>query len=162
MGVNAEGTARPRATISAFALVRRSVEVRLSQTPEVIARARPAAAVPACLLAWLVPGAGHLYLRRTGKGLILLGSILALFLLGVAQDARLAPYLGFDDPLAMLRSLAQMAMGLPYFIARMRGFEAGHVVSVTHEYGNTFTEVGGLLNILVILDAFDTAMGRKP
>ena len=35
------------------------------------------------------------------------------------------------------------------------------MTSVTHEYGNTFTEVGGLLNILVILDAYDTAVGRK-
>jgi hypothetical protein len=133
----------------------------LAQTPEVIAPARPAAAIPACLLAWLLPGAGHLYLRRPVKGLILLGAITTLFVLGVVQDARLQPYMGFDDPLAMLRSLAQMAMGLPYFLARMLGFEAGHVVSVTHEFGNTFTEVGGLLNVLVILDAYDTAMGRK-
>ena len=29
------------------------------------------------------------------------------------------------------------------------------------EYGNTFTAVAGLLNILVILDAYDTALGRK-
>lgn len=133
----------------------------MAQTPEVIVRARPAAAVPACLLAWLLPGLGHLYLRRRVKGLVLMGSILSLFLLGIALDARLQPYLGFDDPLAILRSLAQMAMGLPYFIARALGVEAGLVVSVTHEYGNTFTEVGGLLNILVILDVFDTALGRK-
>jgi uncharacterized protein DUF6677 len=32
---------------------------------------------------------------------------------------------------------------------------------VTFEYGNTFTAVAGLLNILVILDAYDTALGRK-
>ena len=51
---------------------------------------------------------------------------------------------------------------LPYFAARALGFEAGQVTSVTHEYGNTFTAVGGLLNILVILDAYDTAVGRKP
>lgn len=138
------------------------VEDDLAQTPEVIVRAaRPAAAVPACLLAWLLPGAGHLYLRRTGKGLVLMGAIVSMFVLGVLLDARLQPYLGFDDPLAILRSLAQMAMGVPYFVARALGVDAGQVVSVTHEYGNTFTEVGGLLNILVILDAFDTAMGRK-
>jgi hypothetical protein len=138
------------------------VEGQLSETSEVTVRAaRPAAAVPACLLAWLLPGAGHLYLRRPVKGLILMGSILALFVLGLFLDARLQPYLGFDDPLAILRSLAQMAIGVPYFIARALGFEAGTVTSVTHEYGNTFTEVGGLLNILVILDAFDTALGRK-
>ena len=31
----------------------------------------------------------------------------------------------------------------------------------TFEYGSTFTEVAGLLNILVALDAFDLAAGRK-
>ena len=117
--------------------------------------------MPACILAWLLPGAGHLYLKRTGKGLAFLVAILTLFGLGVAWQARLAPYMGLDDPLSFLRSLAQMAMGLPYFIARSLGFEAGLVTAATHEYGNTFTEVGGLLNILVILDAYDTALGRK-
>ena len=78
------------------------------------------------------------------------------------MDARLQMYLGFDDPLSFLRSLAQMAIGLPYFVARGLGFEAGSVKAVTHEYGNTFTEVSGLLNVLVILDAHDIAVGRKP
>ncbi len=126
-----------------------------------MSEARPARVLPACLLAWLVPGAGHLYLRRTGKGLALLGGIGLLFALGVAMDARLQLYLGLDDPLAFLRSLAQMALGLPYILARALGFEQGVVTSATHEYGNTFTEVGGLLNILVMLDAYDTALGRK-
>ncbi len=123
---------------------------------------RPGAAIPACLLAWLLPGAGHLYLKRTTKGLIFLGAIGALFLLGIAWDARLQMVATLEDPLAVLRGLAQMAIGLPYFVARSLGFEAGLVTSVTHEYGNTCTEVGGLLNILVILDAYDTALGRKP
>ena len=127
-----------------------------------MADSRARSVVPACLFAWLLPGAGHLYLRRTGKGLVFLGAILALFLLGVAMDSRLQLYLGFDDPLALLFSLAQMAIGLPYFVARALGFELGNVKSVTYEYGNTFTAVGGLLNLLVILDAHDVALGRKP
>jgi hypothetical protein len=127
-----------------------------------LAEPQQRAVVPACLFAWLLPGAGHLYLRRTSKGLIFLGAILALFLLGVAMDSRLQLYLGFEDPLALLFSLAQMAVGLPYFIARALGFEVGNVKSITYEYGNTFTAVGGLLNILVIIDAHDVAMGRKP
>jgi len=53
-----------------------------------------------------------------------------------------------------------MAIGLPYLAARGLGFD-GDVRSVTFEYGNTFTAVAGLLNILVILDAYDTALGRK-
>jgi hypothetical protein len=123
--------------------------------------ARPKAAVPACLLGWLVPGAGHLLLGRGRRGLFFFGALGALFVLGVAMDARLQMYLGLDDPLSFLRSLAQMAIGLPYFVARGLGFEAGNVKAITHEYGNTFTEVGGLLNVLVILDAHDIAIGRK-
>jgi hypothetical protein len=115
----------------------------------------------ACTLAWLVPGAGHFYLRRFGKGLIFVGAIGALFCLGVAMDARLQFHFGLDDPLSVLRSLAQVAIGLPYFVARQLGLDAGQVTSPLHEYGNTFTEVGGLLNVLVLLDALDTAQGRK-
>lgn len=127
----------------------------------IVGERRAAAAIPACLFAWLLPGAGHLYLGRIGKGLVFLGAIGALFVLGVIMDAGLQMHLGFDDPLALLRSLAQMALGVPYFLARVLGSEAGRVTSATYEYGNTFTEVGGLLNVLVILDAYDVAVGRK-
>ena len=129
---------------------------------KIIAEPRRGGAVPAVILAWLLPGAGHLYLRRTGKGLIFLGAIGALFVLGLAMDSRLQMAVGLDDILASLFSLAQMAIGVPYLVARMMGFEAGQVTSVTFEYGNTFTAVAGLLNILVVLDAYDIAVGRKP
>ena len=46
-------------------------------------------------------------------------------------------------------------------LARLLGFEAGFVKSPTYEYGNTFTAVAGLLNILVLLDALDTARGVR-
>lgn len=115
----------------------------------------------ACILAWLLPGAGHLYLGRRAKGLIFLGVLGILFVLGVLMHSRLQLYLGFEDPLAFLFSVAQMAVGLPYFEGRALGFEDGDVKAVTFEYGNTFTAVAGLLNILIVLDAYDTAVGRK-
>lgn len=119
--------------------------------------------MPACLLGALVPGLGHVYLGRYVKGFVFLGALGALFVLGVAMDARLQLYFGFEDPLALLRSIAQVGIGLPYFLARGLGYgEALALIpSVTHEYGSTFTEVAGLLNVLVVLDAFDTAIGRR-
>jgi uncharacterized protein DUF6677 len=117
-------------------------------------------ALPTVIFAWLVPGAGHLYLGRRGKALLFFLAIGALFALGVAMDSRLEMTLTLDDLLASLFSLAQMAVGLPYFVARTLGYQ-GEVRSVTFEYGNTFTAVAGLLNILVILDGYDTALGRK-
>jgi hypothetical protein len=137
-----------------------------------LAEGPPPRAFAACLIGWLVPGAGHLYLGRVGKGLVFLGAIGAMFALGVAMDARLQTNFGLDDPLSALWSLAQMAVGLPYFVVRYLlgpwlaphlGWVLGDgaIQSPTYEYGNTFTAVGGLLNIMVVLDAFDTALGRK-
>jgi hypothetical protein len=113
------------------------------------------------LLAWVFPGLGHLFLGRRGKGLVLMGSILALFVMGVLMDSRLQLHLGLEDPLALLFSAAQMGIGAPYVLARLLGFEAGLVTSPTYEYGNTFTAVAGLLNILVLLDALDVARGVR-
>jgi hypothetical protein len=126
-----------------------------------LAGSRSTPAALACLLGWIVPGGGHLYLRRRGKGLVFLFCLLALFALGVAMESRLRLHLGFDDPLAFVVSLAQMALGGPYLLARFLGFGEGQVTAVTYEYGVTFTAVAGLLNVLVILDAYDTAVGRK-
>ena len=55
-----------------------------------------------------------------------------------------------------------MALGAPYLLARSLGFSEGQVTAVTYEYGTNFTAVAGLLNVLVMLDADDTATGRKP
>ena len=122
----------------------------------------PAKALLVCALAWLVPGAGHLVLGRARRALVFFGCLVAMFLLGVQMDARLQSSAGLEDPLALLRSAAQMAIGLPYFVARYLGYDAGNVKAVMHEYGNTFTEVGGLLNVLIVLDAYDTLSGRRP
>jgi hypothetical protein len=41
------------------------------------------------------------------------------------------------------------------------GMGSGVVTAATYEYGNTFLIAAGLLNYLVIIDAFDVASGRK-
>jgi hypothetical protein len=37
----------------------------------------------------------------------------------------------------------------------------GVVTAASYEYGNTFLIVSGLLNMLVVIDAYDIALGRK-
>ncbi|MBI3931909.1 MAG: hypothetical protein HY317_00715 [Acidobacteria bacterium] len=128
---------------------------------EARAEARSGSVVPACLFAWLVPGAGHLYLGRRGRAGLFFGTIVALFALGVTMDARLELHLGLDDPLAFVIGVGQVMTGLPYFLARSLGHVLGDVKSATYDYGLTFTAVGGLLNVLVILDVHDIAVGRK-
>ena len=37
----------------------------------------------------------------------------------------------------------------------------GEITSLTFDYGNVFLYGAGLLNMLIVLDAFDIAVGRK-
>ncbi len=37
----------------------------------------------------------------------------------------------------------------------------GNVTNYGYEYGNTFLFTAGLLNMLIVVDAFDIARGRK-
>jgi hypothetical protein len=113
-----------------------------------------------CAAAWAVPGAGHLWLGRRRKGLIFLVALSLMFAIGLLLHGRLFPF-DFNEPLVALAAVADIGAGLPWLIARMLDAGAGTVTAVTFEYGNCFTIVAGLLNFLVILDAFDIAVGRK-
>jgi hypothetical protein len=111
-------------------------------------------------VAWLVPGAGHLWLGRRQKGLIFLVVLPLMFGLGLWLKGRLFPFEP-SEPLVALAALADVAAGLPNIIAHLAGAGAGDVTAITWEYGNTFTIVAGLLNLLVVLDVYDVAEGRK-
>ena len=111
-------------------------------------------------MAWIVPGGGHLWLGRAQKGLTLLVVLSLMFAFGLWIQGRIFPF-QFSDPLVGLAALADLGIGVPYFVAKMVGAGAGNVIAITYEYGNTFVIVAGLLNLLAVLDAFDIAVGRK-
>ena len=113
-----------------------------------------------CVAAWAIPGAGHLWLGRRGKGLVFLVALPLMFAVGLALRGRLFPF-DLSDPLVALQALADLGVGLTYFVARALGYGGGDVRAVTYEYGNAFLVVAGLLNVLVIIDAYDVALGRK-
>jgi hypothetical protein len=109
--------------------------------------------------AWLVPGAGHLLLGRFGKAAVFFVVLTGMFAVGCGLDGRLFRFAGADW-LTWLSALAQWGLGLPRVIAGMAGLGEGVVTAVTYEYGNTFLMAGGLLNALVMLNAFDLARTR--
>jgi hypothetical protein len=113
-----------------------------------------------CLAAWAIPGAGHLLLGRMQKGVTFLITLTLMFAFGLWLQGRLFP-IELSQPLVALAALADLGIGIPFFIARAMGAGAGRVVALTYEYGNAFLIVAGLMNMLVVLDAFDTAQGRK-
>ncbi|HVB37774.1 MAG TPA: DUF6677 family protein [Vicinamibacterales bacterium] len=113
-----------------------------------------------CVASWAVPGLGHLWLKRRSKGLIFLVALTLMFGIGLMLNGRLFPFT-LADPLVGLAAVANLGVGVVYFLAGALGFGLGNVRAVTYEYGNTFLIVAGLLNFLVILDACDIALGRK-
>ena len=112
------------------------------------------------LASWAIPGAGHLWLGRRSKGLVFLVALPLMFALGLRIQGRLFPF-DLTEPLVGLAALADLGIGLPYFLASAFGYGTGDVRAVTYEYGNAFLIVAGLLNLLVVIDACDVAMGRK-
>jgi Family of unknown function (DUF6677) len=123
-------------------------------------RAQPINPTLITLISWIVPGAGHLWQGRTQKGLVFLIAIPLMFAVGLWLNGRLFPF-EISQPLVALAAFASLGNGLPYFAAAMLGLGKGVVTAATYEYGNTFVIVAGLLNMLVVLDAYDIALGRK-
>ena len=124
------------------------------------ASVEPGSLVLLCIGAWLVPGAGHLWLGRRQKGLIFLVALPLMFAVGLFLKGRLFPF-ELSQPLVALAALAGLGNGLPFFIAKLLDVGQGVVTAASYEYGNTFVIVAGLLNMLVALDAYDVALGRK-
>ena len=138
------------------ASVPRAPSREAAQAPR-IARSR----IPLLLVAaWAIPGAGHLWLGRVYKGAIFLVTVPLMFAVGLWLQGRVFP-LEVTQPLVALAALADAGIGLPYFATRLIGGGTGEVTAITYEYGNTFIIVAGLLNMLIVLDAFDVAEGRK-
>src|SRR5262245_20929716 len=119
-----------------------------------------AATLAICLGGWLVPGLAHLLIGRWIRGLIFAACVFVIFALGMARHGKLYE-LEFDEPLHLFAFVANIGVGIPYWIAGRLGFGAGTMTWPSYDYGTTYLWVSGLLNYLIILDAFDIAQGRK-
>lgn len=118
-------------------------------------------AYTALILGWLVPGAGHLFLKKWNRGLLLFVSIAAMFVLGLMMQGKLyAPNTG--DPLDMLGFFGDLGSGALYVIGRMLDLGHGAVQVATADYGTKFVVVAGLLNFVAAVDAHNISTGRKP
>ncbi len=118
----------------------------------------PARGYVAFSLGFLFPGLGHLFLRSTRRAAILGICVIALFLLGVADHGALyVPRAG--QPLTYLAAFGNLGLGPAYFL--LLGTVAGSPDGATYEYGCTMILLAALLNYLVMLDAFDLAVGNR-
>ena len=123
-------------------------------------KSQPGGLVLLCLAAWAIPGIGHLWLGRRAKGVVFLIALPLMFAIGLALQGRIFSF-DSSDLLTTLEAAAQLGIGVLYFVASPAGFGKGDVRASTYEYGISFLIVAGLLNLLVVIDAYDVALGRK-
>jgi TM2 domain-containing membrane protein YozV len=111
-------------------------------------------------LAWLFPGAGHFYLGRRGKAAVFLVLVAVSLAVGFALDGKIySPQDG--DMFTWFGSYACLGLGPVYFIFKALTFTQGDPFSAWAEYGNRFVLTAGIMNLILMLDAFDVAVGRK-
>jgi hypothetical protein len=126
----------------------------------VLPRAGVAKTLIACVAGALIPGLGHVVLAKWDRAVVFFGSITIMFALGIQLQGRLfGPE--FGDFFSTLKFIADAGAGLLYWIPLFSGMGPGDPTAYTYDYANVFIYVAGLLNMLVIVDTFDIAMGRK-
>ena len=114
----------------------------------------------AALLAWLIPGAGHFYLGRRGRGAIFFAIVVSALAIGVAINGHL-PWQFSNSPLAMLATLGALGSGLPCLCLKLVLGYSGDMTAAGYEYGKAFILTAGLMNLLLVLDAWDIAWGKE-
>jgi hypothetical protein len=119
------------------------------------------------LAAWFIPGLGHVLLKRWFRALLMGGAVWICFFVGLAMGGHLFDLSG--DGWIILQippMIANLGQGALYIVSWLVGYgfadDPVRAARATYEYGNTFLLIGGLLNYLNMLDAFDIAAGRKP
>ncbi len=117
---------------------------------------------------WLIPGAGHLLQGMWGRALVLGGTVWVVFISGLLMGGHLFSVTGEEGTSVLFQvppTIANLGAGLLYIVCWFLGLGFGEdpvqAARTTYEYGNTFLLIAGLLNYLIMLDAFDISAGRK-
>jgi len=147
----------------------------------------------AAFLAWLVPGLGHFYQGRTGKGVLFFVCILGTFFYGFYLGGGRVVYASSPSLLTRWQYFCQLGAGLPALPAlaqRVRNADGrsvlgdfmrpprmtqpppsrdesgnevtspdelaqwNHDLGDMFEMGTVYTVIAGLLNLLVVFDAY--------
>ena len=115
-------------------------------------------------LAWIIPGGGHMLLKRPARGGIILACVAAMYLLGLMMRGALFEPKAEDLLTTVIYYggfLGNVMAGILYFLTKWLGYAQADVAGHVHDYGTKFLVTAGLLNLLAITDAFDIAARRK-
>ena len=103
------------------------------------------------LLAWLLPGLGHVVQGRFAKAAYFAALVLGTYVLGVWLSEGAA----VSSARFPFHAYGQYGAGLPAFVASWFGEgPTGHTIDRL-ELGLVFTTVAGILNVIVMVDVYE-------
>jgi hypothetical protein len=115
------------------------------------------------LLGWALPGSGHLLQGLISRATLMAGAVLVTYITGLLLGGHLYSIFGGNAGLLSYAfGFCNLGSGLLYVLCWIAGIGVvEHAQLPTAEYGNVLLMVAGLLNYLLMMDAFDTALRRK-
>jgi len=117
-------------------------------------------AIYSLVLGWLVPGLGHIVLKKYSRGLVFFICISAMTVLGLLIGGKIYSF-QTENPLTRLAFFSDLGIGTLYILSKIIPIGLGNIKAMTFEFGTAYIAGAGLLNYLVALDAFDIASGKK-
>jgi hypothetical protein len=112
------------------------------------------------IMAWIVPGLGHLLLRRWGRAAVFFAAIGGLAITGYLLRGNVfPPHSG--DGFTTLGFLADASSGVFYALAHFFERSGPDVSRAAGDYGTRFIAAAGVVNLISICDAYEIASGRR-
>jgi len=136
------------------------LEVSPARTQREAAQPFTAMSVLAPAVGWFIPGMGHIIQKRWIRGVLLMVSVAAMFLIGLAMQGKVySPNTG--DILDILGFVGDIGAGALYIVSKALNAGQGAIFRATADYGTKFIVVSGLLNVMCAIDAYHIAIGKK-
>ncbi|HKW88619.1 MAG TPA: DUF6677 family protein [Candidatus Acidoferrales bacterium] len=112
------------------------------------------------LAAWLVPGLGHLLLKRWSRAVLLFICVGTLAVVGYVVRGRAYSSRG-EDVFGILGFISEVGTGVFYFLAQFFEPHGSNTARLIGDYGTRFLTLAGLLNYLCVLDVWEIAHRHK-
>jgi len=112
------------------------------------------------LLAWAVPGLGHLVLGRWRRALAFFVSVAGLAIAGYLLRGNVFPQHA-SDAFGRLGFFADAGTGVFYYLAHFFERIGPDVSRASGDDGTRFIAAAGLVNLLSAFDAYEIAAGRR-
>jgi hypothetical protein len=137
-------------------------DTRMTTAPAVKEKEYPpnALSIAALVVGWIVPGAGHLIVRRWVRGVLIMICVCTMFFLGLGMQGKVYDT-GFNDLIDVLSFVGDLCTGGLYMLARSLDWGSGAIHRAIADYGTKFIVVAGLLNVISMIDAYHIAIGKK-